>query len=156
MNFVHTNVWVFYDIAHEAHSLMGKLEPPSVVPKPNGEPGRVLILDPTQRSFKAALTTIVFCGVYLEAMLHLELVKRFGEGEAESHDRKVYKSKLLLLGCSDLAVLDASEHYRIVRREVVHEKAYPDAAHMRTAQVEAEKAIQFIESVNRSLGIERG
>lgn len=156
MSFVHTNVWTFYDIAHEAYSLMGQLEPPSVTPKPNGEPGRVLVFDPTQRSFKAALTTIVFCGVYLEAMLHLELVRKFGEAGAEKHDRKVYKNKLILLGCNNEAVLEASEHYRIIRREVVHEKAYPDSAHVRTAQVEAKKSIQFIDNVNEEIGIVRG
>jgi len=69
----------------------------SRIPKPNGEPGWIITYDPEQRSFKNAFITIVFCGVFLEAMLHLLIVERKGFDIFNKYDRKSYKDKLQLL-----------------------------------------------------------
>ncbi len=151
-----TNVWIFYEIAHESYGHMQEIQKSLIRPKPNGEPGYILSLDPKKQSFKAALTAIVFAGVYLEALLHLLMVEKRGESFARSNDKKSCKDKLLLLGCTDSAILDASEHYRQIRREVVHEKAHFDNGPDRTAQVEAGHAIELIEQINVALSVSRG
>jgi hypothetical protein len=43
-----TNVWVFYDIAHEAYMQMKEIDAASICSKPNGETGNILRYDPSR------------------------------------------------------------------------------------------------------------
>lgn len=122
-------------------------------PKPDGEPGWILSYDPDQRGFKDAFVVIVFCGIYLEALLHLLIVQRHGDSVFKKYDRKSYGEKLSLLGCTDSSILSGCKHYQVVRREIVHEKAHSDSKIIRWAQDEASKSAQLIESINTYLKV---
>ncbi len=60
-------------------------------PKTNGEPGLIITYDPNQKSFKNAFITIVFCGVFLESLLHLLIVERKGLDTFKRYDWKPYQ-----------------------------------------------------------------
>ena len=98
----------------------------------------------------------MFCGVYLEALLHLLFVEKHDKVFAKKHDNLTYEDKLSLLGCSDQSIFDSCKHYRKVRREVVHEKAHFDTKYIRKAQTEALLSIELVEKINANLGITRG
>lgn len=123
---VFSNVRIFYAIAKESFHEMEVNEKEGKRPKPNGEPGYIITFDPNQKGFKNALVTIVFCGVCMEALLHLLIWKRLGHNECKKYDRALYEEKLRLLGCNDQALIDGCEHFRNCRREIVHEKACLD------------------------------
>ncbi len=146
-SFIHTNVRVFYKIAQESYEAMNEHFRSHTRPKPNGEPGYIFTLDPEQKSFKNAFITIVFCGVFLESLLHLRIVKQYGLEVFEKYDHKPYEEKLKLLGCSDQSITDLCKKYRDARKEVVHEKAYLNNDYFRAAQKEAEVAIELINKV---------
>lgn len=147
-DFVHTNVRVFYRITQESYEAMNEHFRSHTRPKPNGEPGYIFTRDPEQKSFKSAFITIIFCGVFLEALLHLLIVKHHGLEVFKKYDRKPYEEKLNLLGCTDRSITDLCKKYRHARREVVHEKAYLDNDYfLRVAQKEAEIAIELINKV---------
>ena len=148
-NFVHTNIRVFYHIAHEAFRAMDKDLNSSRRPKPHGEPGWIITYDPNQKSFKNAFITIVFCGVFLESLIHLLIVERKGLDIFKKYDRKPYtlKDKLQLLGCNDQSILDDSTKYRDTRNKVVHEKAYLDINNSSVAQKEATFAMELIKKI---------
>jgi len=122
-----------------------------VRPKPDGEPGSIITYDPERKSFKNAFVTIVFCGVYLESLLHLLIVKRFGTEIYEQYDRRSYEDKLRLLGCTDEVILEGCRHYRDARRDVVHEKAHMDRNNIRIAQDEAKLAMALIDKISADL-----
>jgi hypothetical protein len=148
-NFVHTNIRVFYHIAQEAFLSMDQDLNSSRRPKPNGESGWIITYDPDQKSFKNAFITIVFCGVFLESLLHLLIVERKGLDIFKKYDRKPYtlKDKLQLLGCNDQSILDDSTKCRDTRNKVVHEKAYVDINSSRVAQKEATFAMGFVNKI---------
>jgi len=156
MQLIHSNVWSFYDIAHESHEEMERLIEEGKRPKPNGEKGFIQTYDPKKRSFKNAFITIVFCGVYLESLLHILMVKRCGKSAAKKNDRATYEEKLKIIGITNLDIFAECKHFASVRREIVHEKAHLDSGEVRTAQTEANRAFKFISQLNESLGISRG
>ena len=156
-SFVHTNLRVFYQIAREAHVAMGG-ENLTADGKANldDQQGRIVKYDPGQKSFKNALVTIVFCGVFLEALLHLLIVKRKGIEVFRKYDHSTYEVKLKQLGCSDKSILDGCKHYREARKEVVHEKAHIDSDKIRIAQKEASTAMELIEKILAYFHFEMG
>ncbi len=151
---IHTSVHIFYDITKESFEQMNSLIESGRRPKPNGEPGWIITYDPDGRSFKAALVVITFSGIYLEALLHLLIVKKKGLKTYKEYDRRPYEVKLKLLGCSDELILEECEHYRKVRREIIHEKAHIDTEIIRFAQDEATKAFKLIGLVNNYFKVE--
>jgi hypothetical protein len=155
-SFVHTNIRVFYHIAQEAYVAMDKDLNSSRRPKPNNEPGWIITYDPDQKSFKNAFITIVFCGVFLEALLHLLIVERKGLDIFKQYDRKSYKDKLKLLGCTDESILKASTQYQDARRQVVHEKAHLDNNSYRAAQKEAALAMELVKKTVTHFNFEMG
>jgi len=116
-------------------------------PKPNGEPGYVLTYDPDHKSFKESLVAIIFSGIYLEALLHQLIVERKGIDEFKKVDFEIYEAKLKLLNCNDTSIINECEHYRNVRNELAHEKAY-DEQTIRRGQTEATRAFNMIKSIN--------
>lgn len=155
-SFVHTNIRVFYHIAQEAYLAMDKDLNLSRRPKPNNEPGWVITCDPDQKSFKDAFITLVFCGVFLESLLHLLIVERKGIDIFKKYDRKPYKDKLQLLGCNDQSILKDSEQYQNARRQVVHEKAHLDKNSFRVAQKEAAFAMELVKKIVAHFNFEMG
>ncbi len=152
-SFVHTNLRIFYRIAYEAYMAMNEYLNSGTKPKPDNTHGHIVTYDPEQKSFKNALVTIVFFGVFLESLLHLLIVERKGIETAKKYDRKSYECKLQLLGCNDQPILDECKHYREARREIVHEKAYIDNKRIRVAQQEAAFAMKLIQKIVTYLGL---
>ena len=142
--FVITNVSTYKAIALDAHSRMHELTNAGRRPKDDGSPGWVITIDPEQGSFKQAMIAIVFTGIWLEALLHLLIVRDHGVKKFEEYDFKSYADKIQLLGCTDLMIIDAARSFQLCRKELVHEKAYLDKGQIRKAQDEADNAHKLI------------
>ena len=155
-NFVSTNVHVFYKIAKESYATMNEFTNRHRKPKPTGEPGYIITLDPGRKSFKHALIAIVFCGMFLESILHLLIVEQKGLDTFNEYDRKIYEDKLRLLGCDDQPILVLCKQFREARKEIVHEKAYINADSLRIAQKEADVAIDLIDKIVAYFKLETG
>ncbi len=107
-----------------------------------------MTFDPDQRSFKQAMVTIVFTGMWLEALLHLLIVREHGKDKFKEFDFKSYADKIRLLGCSDQKILDAAIKFQKSRKELVHEKAHFDTGVIKTAQDEADNAHQLLLAID--------
>lgn len=154
---VHTNINVFYNIANEAYVAMNEDLNSGRKPKPGGEPGWIITYDRKQKSFKNAFITIVFCGVFLESLLHLLIVKSQGLAVFKKYDRtESYEGKLQLLGCNDQPILEKCKHYRNVRREVAHEKAHINNEKILFAQKEAAYAMDLMNEIITYFNLDMG
>ncbi len=145
-----TNLDVYLAIAEEALAECERLEKESRTPKPDGEPGFIVKYDPERKSFKNGLIAITFAGIFLEAYFYIVGVSRFGRTEYnKTHNRKTYEQKLMLFGISDPALLARCEHFREMRKDVVHEKAAEtlDVDKIDSAQAEAKNALSFVKDV---------
>ena len=149
-----TNVDIYFAIAAEAQDEAERLENLSRRPNPDG--GFIITYDPERKSFKNSLIAITFAGIYLEALLFIAGVHQFGKKKYnKKYDNKSYKDKLQLFGVTDEALLAEAEHFREMRRDLVHEKAVQvgdltaDAIHI--AQDEAKKAVSFVKKVAEKL-----
>ena len=149
-----TNASVYLAVANESCRSMRDDLQRRVLPKPDGSPGNVLVFDPDRRSYKDAFITIVFSGMYVDAMLHILLVKRRGLDVARALDHATYEKKMEELGCQNQDLLTAAARFRTSRREVVHEKAFLDQDSFKVAQDEAESSIAFVETFNQHFGIQ--
>lgn len=149
-----SNLATFRAIAVEAHEEMRRLDDQARSHKPDGSDGYVITLDPTCRSFKQALITVAFAGVYFEALTYL-VARQQSESQARKVDRAAYREKLVVLKVTDELLLQAAESFRLDRNDLMHEKAAPveelDWSQARKAQRCAGKALEFIESVERAL-----
>lgn len=145
---ISTNVKIYKMIAEEAYRQMGQSDEDSRSPKPDGSPGWVITYDPDHFSFKQAMISIVFTGIWLEAVMHIHIVKNFGELKFKEYDFKTYEQKLELLGCNDQSLLSAVENFRKTRNSLIHEKAYIDDGEIKWAQKEAQNAHEILKSLN--------
>ena len=150
-----TNVHVYRAIAEEAFSEASRLEVEARRPKPDGAPGYVISLDPSRSAFKQSLIAIAFSGVYLEALLFLRGTQRLGDQWLQEFDRKTYEEKLKHLGVTDESLIQSAKRLRMVRRELVHEKAAANGnlapGKNYWAQVEAAEAIALIRNISSLL-----
>ncbi len=145
---VFTNVHIFGAIADAAYERMSEDMVKNVHPMPDGSPRAVKVFDPEQKSFKDAMISVVFSCIWLEALLHLLIVRKFGRKCFKKIDKRLsFKEKLRLLGCVDDQLLDWTGQLQGSRRELVHEKAhleYTDdgvfTGELKSAQDEAENA----------------
>jgi len=143
-----TNIRTFLAIAKESFAKSEKVGARQRRPRTGG--GFIIRLDPNQKSFKLSMIAIVFAGVYLEALLYLQGCRLIGVADYKKVDRSPYEVKLAKLGVTDQELLDSAKEFRLVRRELVHEKAHQDT-NLRTAQDEARKAIVLIDRIARAL-----
>ena len=146
-----SNINVYESIAEEAYAEMEKATKAFRTEKPDGG-GWILRHDPNRASFKAAMVTIVFVGMWLEAFLHLEIVRRAGLAQYKKVDFSSYEEKLKLVGVDDQALLSKVAKFRKSRKELVHEKAYFDSNSIKVAQSEAELAHEVMLLVKACLG----
>ena len=143
-----TNVRVYRSIADDAYRQMSADMNANIRPRPDGSDGVFKTFDPEQLSFKQAMISIVFTGIWLEAALHLLIVRNRGRNAyTDKVDHYSYRGKLILLDCADEELLRKVDRLQQARRDLVHEKAhreYNDAGEftgeLRTAQDEAENA----------------
>jgi hypothetical protein len=151
-----SNIDVYFSIASEALAEAERLDNSASRPKPDGGPGFIVTYDPERKSFRNSLIAIVFASMYLESLFYLIGAQRFGKrGYDEELDKLIYEKKLELFGVIDQAILAEAEHFRKIRRELVHEKAVelneltPDKIHI--AQDEAKRALSFVKRVAQTL-----
>lgn len=146
-----SNLNVYLAIAEEASATCQRLHEEGRRPKPDGQPGWIIMLDPERRSFKQGLIAIAFAGMYLEALLAWVARERLGKERAKKIDRKTYEEKLELLGVRDPKVLDDCRRFRLARNDVMHEKAVTfeelRPEDFRTAQEEAAHAIETVKAI---------
>ena len=124
-----SNISIYRAIATEAHQIMQAAGPG---------------YDPDRVSFKQAMIVIVFTGMWLEALLHLLIVRKYGKEKYKLYDRKSYEEKLLLLGNYENNILDSVSRFRKARKELVHEKAHFDNFEFKLAQDEANNAYELL------------
>lgn len=146
-----TNISAYKAIAIDAFESMKTLIKSGRKPKDDGTQGWILQFDPSQMSFKQAMIVIVFTGMWLEALLHLLIVRDHNEDKFREFDFKSYEEKLKLLGITDQSILDATSRFRKVRKELVHEKAYFDTGEAKVAQDEAHNAHQLLLTIELAL-----
>ena len=139
---VPTNASIYRAIVENAYRTMSDLM--STGRRLNPEGGWIVTYDPTHSSFQQACIAIVFTGIWLEAVAHIALVRRHGLRKAKQFDRESYRDKLRLLDVTDPSLLARAERLRVVRRELVHEKAYATSQDLRFAQLEAESAYRLL------------
>lgn len=142
-----TNIRVYYKIAKEAHIAAMDALLNSKIPNPHNTNGWIITIDPEQKSFKNSLIAIVFSGIFIEALFHLMITKKNGIETFKKYDFKSYREKLVLLGCIDEKILNHSDEFQKLRKEIVHEKAYLDNGQIREAQAEASAALDFVGEV---------
>lgn len=145
-----SNLNVYRAIAGDALAKSQELEAALRLPRPGG--GSVIRYDPNRGSFKHSLIAIVFAGIYLDALLHIEGVRRLGKAQYRAVEKKPYEDKLVAVGISDRDVIAACKRFRTSRNDLVHEKAIELApspkARFRVAQKEASHAIAFVDRVS--------
>jgi len=83
-----TNIAIYKAIADEAHQEIVQLMESGRRPKPDGSAGWIKTYDPNQTSFKQSMVSIVFTGMWLEALMHLLIVKKYGKRKFEEYDFK--------------------------------------------------------------------
>jgi len=145
--FVLTNAAIYKTIADEAYQNMVQSVEAGRRPKPDGSAGWVITYDPNQTSFKQAMISLVFTGMWLEAMMHLLIVKAHSKDKFKEYDFKSYEEKLTLLGCTDQELLNSVSKFRKARKSLVHEKAHFDDGEIRWAQKEAKNAHELLAAV---------
>ena len=154
-----TNLLTFLDVARTALQESERIYAGHRQPKPNGEPGEVLTLDPESKSLKNALVAIAFSGIYFEALMYIEGCRCVGKGDYDAVERKwgSYTKKLKnVFSVTDKSVLASCERFRRSRNDLLHEKAADlssliglshskdDGIEFRVAQTEARHAFDFI------------
>jgi rhamnose utilization protein RhaD (predicted bifunctional aldolase and dehydrogenase) len=144
---IHTNYSIFYEIALDAYENMVADLKKNIAPKPDASPGFIKTIDWAQTSFKNAFIIITFCGSFLEAFLHILIVKKHGLSTYNKNDKKNYEDKLKLLGCNCKSLFDQSKRFRLNRREVMHEKAYKETTDFKIAQDVAQETMNFVQDV---------
>lgn len=120
--FTVTNISTYKDIAVEHYLLMIKEMRSNRRPIKNGENGWVLNLDPKRKSFKSAMITIVFVGMWLDAALH-QLIVSMGKNSRKVYNMN-YEEKLILIGINDPLVIEKVKWFRESRNDLIHEKAF--------------------------------
>ena len=143
-----TNMSVYRAITLDAHQKMHEQISAGRRPKGDGSPGWIINFDPDQGSFKQAMIAIVFAGMWLEALLHLLIVRDHGAEKFREYDFKSYADKIRLLGCLDKKLLDAAERFQKSRKELVHEKAHFDGGKGKAAQDEADNAHELLVTID--------
>ncbi len=93
------------------------------------------------------MISLVFTAMWLEALMHILIVKAYGKDKFKEYDFKSYKDKLTLLGCTDEKLLNSVHRFRETRKALIHEKAHFDDGEIRWAQKEAENAHGLIAAI---------
>lgn len=150
-----SNISVYKAISEEAYLRMRELIDTGRSRKPDGSEGWVIKYDPEQKSFKQSMISIVFMGIWLEALLHLKIVSKFNVKKFKDYDHKTYEEKLKLLGFDDVDQLKMVEKFRKCRKALVHEKAHLDVDEMKVAQEEAENASNLLEAISKHFSSEQ-
>ena len=94
------------------------------------------------------MVSIVFTGMWLEALMHLLIVKKYGKDKFKKYDFKTYEEKLQLLGYTDKKLLHRVSRFRRNRKSLVHEKAHFDQDEIKKAQDEAENAHEMLVAIH--------
>lgn len=155
MEIVHTNIEIYSAIATEAFAKMRRLNSEHVKPNTDGS-GYIISYDPNYESLKSAMIVIVFTGMWLEALLHQEIVKRYSRSDFDKVDRNSYEEKLKMLGFNDEFLLKQVKRFRETRKELMHEKAYQDSGSIKTAQEEASLANEIMCVIAQQLARQHG
>jgi hypothetical protein len=146
---VFTNIAIYKAIAEEAYQKMLQLMETGRRPKTDGSVGWITTYDPNQNSFKQSMISIVFTGMWFEALMHLLIVKKYGNDKFKEYDFKSYEEKLQLLGCTEKELLERVSRFRNTRKYLVHEKAHLDNGEIKKAQDEAENAHEMLVAIHK-------
>jgi len=143
-NYTHTNVSIYQAIAEEAYAEMVQFDNENKRPKEDESDGWIITCDSNNTSLKKAMIVIIFTGMWLDALLHIQIMERCGEGTFKRLGRRKYEDKLKFLGVTDIALLTNVKKFRATRNELVHEKAFLDNAQIKIAQKEARLANEIM------------
>ncbi len=162
-----TNLQTFLEIAKDSQAKSKELLEAARKPMPGQEGRYVTTLDPDQKSFKYALIAIAFSGVYLDALLYIEGLRRFencSEKFLKDFDRMTYEKKLEMMSITDQELLAACKRFRDSRNDLIHEKAlffeesgklvHGSVGPPSSAQEDANDAIVLIDRVKKALELQ--
>lgn len=126
-------------------------------PKPDGQPGFIISVDPDRQSFKNAFIAIAFSAMYLEALCYIVALKRFDVQTASKIDRMNYEKRLPKLGITDAALIEQAKRFREARKDLVHEKAVEPielgSQQIYTAQKVAAEAFSLVSTIKSILHV---
>lgn len=142
-----TNIATFKSIADEAYQEMIQLMEAGRRPKPDGSPGWIKTYDPNQKSFKQAMVSIIFTGMWLDALTHLLIVEKYGMDKAKEYRFKKYEAKLTFLELKNKELIDSVARFRDCRNSLAHENAHFDEGDIKRAQDEAENAHNMLVAI---------
>ena len=151
-----SNLDIYLAIAEESIAESHQFDAASRIPKPDGQPGYIVTLDPNSASFKKSLISLAFAGVYFDALLFLAGTASLGKaGYSRIERNKTYEQKLELLTISDAKTLAECKRFRLARNDLMHEKATSfedfDLTRIHFAQTEAEFGLSFVKKVRMRL-----
>jgi hypothetical protein len=150
-NYKATNISIYRSIVEESYAIMSIDLNEHRIPKKDGTNGFINIYDPNHKSFKHALITIVFTGMWLEALIHLHIVKKYSVQEFKKYDKKKgYEERIKKIGISDEDLIERIISFRKSRKAIEHEKAYLDKD-FKFAQDEAEKAYSLVVDIEKAI-----
>lgn len=151
-----SNLHTYLAVAKDSLAIAEDIAASQRRPKPNGERGFIITYDREHRSFKHSLIAIVFAGIYFEALIYIEGIRRIGKAKFKKIGKSTYEDKLRAIGIDDKALLKSCKRFRQSRNDLVHEKAVEMTSlktKLRFAQKEARHAIAFLDHVTPMLSI---
>lgn len=155
-----TNQEMFLSIAKESQSKAKFERKP--IPYSKGR----FVISGNPDSFKHALISIAFSGIYLDTFLYIRGLERIDwstvpEKFLKCFEKMTYEEKLEALGINDKKLLEDCKAFREARNDLIHEKPIivestnvpTSSRKMRfgTAQEDAEKGIFLIERIHNAL-----
>ncbi len=147
----YSNISVYKSIAEDSFLKMKEHTDSDRSPKSDDSEGWVIKYDLSQNSFKQAMISLVFTGMWLESLLHQKIIQMFGEEKFKKYDFKPYEEKLKLVGINDSSIIECAERFRKCRKELVHEKSHFDNGKIKMAEKEAENARQLLLNISEAL-----
>ncbi|UTW54017.1 hypothetical protein [Kordiimonas sp. SCSIO 12610] len=135
----HTNINSFYTIAEDAYRNMLAIQTRNR--KPNSDKnGYIITFDPNHESLQNALVSIVFTCIFIEALTHQGITKRYNIQTFKKLQNTLLENKLEMIGITDSEAIEMTSQLRKVRNQIVHEKAYFDNGEIKIAEQEAKNA----------------
>jgi hypothetical protein len=122
-------------------------------PKEDGSEGFIITYDSSQLSFKKSMVALVFTAMWLEAILHLTLVSKFGLESVKGINKKykLYEDKLRHIDVLDLDVISNVVKFRLTRNELIHENSHLDKCDIMNAKDEVHLANKVMIDIGLAL-----
>ena len=93
------------------------------------------------------MVSIIFTGMWLDALTHLLIVEKYGMDKAKEYRFKKYEAKLRFLELKNKELIDSVARFRDCRNSLAHENAHFDEGDIKRAQDEADNAHNMLVAI---------